>query len=71
MAKLLLITRSYMVLEVKISQMISKRKKEYYGQLSKKCNDPLTSHKAYWSILKTIYSGTKVPLILPIIIDNC
>ena len=71
MAKLLLITRSYMVLEVKISQMISKRKKEYYGQLSKKCNDPLTSCKAYWSILKTIYSGTKVPLILPIIIDNC
>ena len=60
-----------MVLEVKISQMISKRKKEYYGQLSKKCNDPLTSCKAYWSILKTIYSGTKVPLILPIIIDNC
>ena len=59
-----------MVLEVKISQMISKRKKEYYGQLSKKCNDPLTSYKAYWSILKTIYSGTKVPLILPIIIDN-
>ena len=71
MAKLLLITRSYMVLEVKISQMISKRKKEYYGQLSKKCNDPLTSYKAYWSILKTIYSGTKVPLILPIVIDNC
>ena len=32
--------------------------------------DPLTSYKAYWSILKTIYSGTKVPLILLIIIDN-
>ena len=53
-----------------ISQMISKRKKEYYDQLSKKLNDPLTSSKTYWSILKTFYSGTKIPLIPPIIIDN-
>ena len=50
--------------------MISKRKKEYYDQLSKKLNDPLTSSKTYWSILKTFYSGTKIPLIPPIIIDN-
>ena len=53
-----------------ISQMISKRKKEYYDQLSKKLNDPLTSSKTYWSILKTFYSGTKIPLIPPIIIDK-
>ena len=53
-----------------ISQMISKRKKEYYDQLSKKLNDPLTSSKTYWSMLKTFYSGTKIPLIPPIIIDN-
>ena len=50
--------------------MISKRKKEYYDQLSKKLNDPLTSSKTYRSILKTFYSGTKIPLIPPIIIDN-
>ena len=53
-----------------ISQMISKRKKEYYDQLSKKLNDPLTSSKTYWSILKTFYKGTKTPLIPPIIIAN-
>ena len=53
-----------------ISQMISKRKKEYYDQLSKKLNDPLTSSKTYWSILKTFCSGTKIPLIPSIIIDN-
>ena len=50
--------------------MISKRKKQYYDQLSKKCNDPLSSYKAYQPILKTIYSGKKIPLILSIIIDN-
>ena len=53
-----------------ISQMISKRKKEYYDQLSKKLNYPLTSSKTYWSILKTFCSGTKIPLIPSIIIDN-
>ena len=50
--------------------MISKRKKEYYDQLSKKRNDPLSSSKTYWSILKTFYSGTKIPLISLIIRDN-
>ena len=69
MARLLLITKSYVILEVKF-QMISERKKEYYDQLSKKLNDPLTTSKTYWSIFKTFYSGTKIPLIPPIIIDN-
>ena len=57
-------------IQSEISQMISKRKKEYYDQLSKKLDDPLTSSKACWSMLKTFYSGTKIPLIPPIIIDN-
>ena len=50
--------------------MISKRKKKYCDQLYKKLNDPLTSSKTYWYILKTFYSGTKIPLIPPINIDN-
>ena len=50
--------------------MISERKKDYYDQLSKTLNDPLTSPKAYWSILKTFYGGTEILLIPPIIIDN-
>ena len=50
--------------------MISKRKKEYYDQLSKKRNDSLTSSKAHWSILKAFYSGAKIILIPPIIMGN-
>ena len=42
-----------------LSQIISKRKQEYYDQLSKKLNDPLTSPKAYWSILKTFIVAQK------------
>ena len=42
MARLLLITKSYMILKVKF-QMISERKKEYYDQLSKKLDDPFTT----------------------------
>ena len=50
--------------------MISERKKKCYDQLSKTLNNPLTSPKAYWSILKTFYGGTEILLIPPIIIDN-
>ena len=32
-----------------------------------KLNDPLTSPKAYWPILKTFYSDTKIVLIPPLI----
>ena len=48
--------------------MIYKRRKK--EQLSKKPNDPLTSPKAQWSILKSFYSGTKIPLIPPLVINN-
>ena len=50
-----------------ISRIISKRKKEYYHQLSKKFNDPLTISEAYWSILKIFYSGTKISLKLQLL----
>ena len=50
--------------------MILKRKEDYYRLLSDKLNDPHTSAKSYWSILKTLYNGKKVPLIPPILINN-
>ena len=50
--------------------MILKRKNDYYRQLSDKLNDPETSAKAYWSILKTLYNGKKIPLIPPILVNN-
>ena len=50
--------------------MISVRKEEYYLHLSKKLNDLSTSSKTYWSILKSFYNGSKVPLIPPLLVNN-
>ena len=45
--------------------MISIRKDEYYDNLSEKLNNPNTSVKTYWSILKSFYKWTKVPINTP------
>ena len=57
-------------LSSEICEMISVRKEEYYTHLSKKLNNPDTSSKTYWSILKSFYKGNKVPLIPPLLVDN-
>ena len=57
-------------ISTKLSEIISKRKEDYYCALSDKLNDPHTSAKSYWSILKTLYNGKKIPLIPPILISN-
>ena len=57
-------------LAIDISELISVRKEEYYDNLSKKLNDPNTSAKTYWSILKSFYKGTKVSLIPPLLLNN-
>ena len=57
-------------ISTKLSEIISKRKEDYYCALSDKLNDPHTSAKSYWSILKTLYNGKKIPLIPPILINN-
>ena len=49
-----------------LSEMILKRKEDYYCALSDKLNGPHTSATSYWSILKTLYNGMKIPLIPPI-----
>ena len=64
---------SYLKLQTistKLSEVILKRKNDYHRKLSDKLNDPETSAKAYWSILKTLYNGKKIPLILPILVNN-
>ena len=43
---------------------------EYNFQLSQSLNNPATSTKTYWTILKTFYSGKKIPLIPPLIIND-
>ena len=57
-------------LAVEISELISVRKEEYYNNLSKKLNDPNTSAKTYWSILKSFYKGNRDPLIPPLLVNN-
>ena len=46
------------------------KEEDYYCALSDKLNDPHTSAKSDWSILKTLYNGEKIPLIPPILISN-
>ena len=53
-----------------VSESIFNRNNVYYNQLSQKINDPKTSSKTYWSILKTFYNGKKVLLIPPLFINN-
>ena len=53
-----------------VSQLIDKSKNEYYYRLWKRLNDPSTSAKSYWTILKTFYNKRKIPLILPLLVNN-
>ena len=48
---------------------ITERKIEYNFQLSESLNNPAASSKTYWTILKTFYSGKKIPLIPPLVIN--
>ena len=50
-----------------VSQLISESKDKYYNKLSMRLNNPKTSSKTYWSILKTFYNGRKIPIIPPIL----
>ena len=54
-----------------IENLISKSKKEeYYQNINRKLNDPLTSSKTYWSIMKTFFNGKKVPVIPPLLFSG-
>ena len=53
-----------------VSQLIEKSNDEYYYQLGKRLNNPRTSAKSYWTILKIFYSKRKIPLIPPLLVNN-
>ena len=53
-----------------INELISNAKNLYYVNLAKELNNPLLQAKSYWSILKTFYNNIKIPLILPLLIDD-
>ena len=47
-------------ISTELSEMILKQKEDYFHMLSDKRNEPHTSVKSYWSILKTLYNGRKI-----------
>ena len=57
-------------LSKEISTMILERKEKYYNHLSIKLNNPNTSAKTYWSILKSFCNDSKVPLIPPLLVNK-
>ena len=57
-------------ISTELLEVILKRKVYFYSLLSDKLNDPHTSAKSYLSIVKIIYNGKKIPLILPTLINN-
>ena len=54
----------------KLSDNITEWKNEYNFQLRQSLNNPATSAKTCWTILKTFYSGKKIPLISPLVISD-
>ena len=52
-----------------VSQLIEKSNDEYYYRLGKRLNDPSTSAKSYWTILRTFYNKRKIPLIPPLLVN--
>ena len=53
-----------------LSNAIVFSKVKYYERLAIKLNDPKTTPKTYWSILKTFVNGSKIPLISPLLVNN-
>ena len=53
-----------------LTEAISSSKSDYYERLANKLNDPPPSSKVYWSIIKTLVNGTKVAVLLPILVKN-
>ena len=53
-----------------LSDLIKNSKDEYNNRLSLKLNNPKTSAKAYWTILKTLVNGKKTPLIPPLLVNG-
>ena len=49
---------------------ITEKKNECNIQLSQRLKNPVTSAKTYWTILKTFYSGKKIPLFQPLVING-
>ena len=54
---------------VSVSQAVAKRK-DYHNIIASKLSNLKTSAKTYWSILKTLRNGKKVPVTPPLLVNN-
>ena len=50
--------------------IFSQRKDEHYYHLAKKLNNLQSNAMTYWSIPKTFFNGTKIPVASPLLIDG-
>ena len=53
-----------------VSELISTAKESYFVKMGYKLNDPQTSPKTYWAILKRFLNKVKIPEIPPLLVDN-
>ena len=53
-----------------VSDLITTSKESYLTNIGEKLNDPNTSPKTYWSLLKRFLNKVKIPEIPPLIINN-
>ena len=53
-----------------LSKSIENAKRKYFFRISEKLNNPNTSIKCYWSLIKTLLNGEKVPCIPPVYDNN-
>ena len=58
------------MLSTEISTLMLERKEKYFHDLPMKLNDPKASARTYWSILKSFYNDSKIPLIPPLFVNN-
>ena len=70
-SKNILETETFKEIVHTLTEQIEKAKINYYSNLSEQLNNPLTGKKRYWTILKTLLNGKKVPIIPPINKGNC
>ena len=53
-----------------LAETIRSSKEKFYCKLSTELANPFTSSKTYWSILKTFVNGKKIPIILPLLVND-
>ena len=53
-----------------LTETIRSSKEKLYCKLSTKLANPSTSSKTFWSILKTFVNGRKIPIILPLLVND-